>query len=229
MPGAIYIVAMLASASEAKLFTKRPQVRLRLKDSSGSQDTMGSTLTATLKPVPAVKNTIKILQRKTSSRTLIHCETLQRFAESVVDLKHEAAEKEKRGYQSMSKIAPVEGSDFFKESSFAEDDSVINELADLLKIPDMQPVPPKLSIRPTIRTRSSVTYRKDSISAEKQKLDVDLAGVMGKSSKTVLRKKKTGPLSLSKLLTPPVTTRVKVMSNSSGKKMRLKPVLGLNL
>lgn len=226
---AIYKIAMLESASEAKLFIKRPlraQGKLRLKDSSGSQETMGSTLT-TLKPVP--RSTIKTLQRKPSSRTLIHCETLQRFAESAVDLAGEAMEKEKRGYQSMSKIAPAEGSDFFKDSSFAEDDSVINELADLLKIPDLQPVPPKLSIRPSIRTRSSVTYRRENGAAEKPKSEVDLAGLLGKSTKTVLRRKKTGPLSLSKLLTPPVTTRVKIMTNTSGRKLRLKPVVAVNL
>ena len=223
---------MLATASEAKLFIKRPlraQGKLRLKDSSGSQESMGSTLTATLKPGSAARSAIKSLQRKSSSRTLIHCEALQRFAESAVDFQGEAAEREKRGYQSMSKIVPVEGSDFFKESSFAEDDSVINELADLLQIPDLPPVPPKLTIRPTIRTRSSVTYRKDSSSGEKPKAEVDLAGPLGKSGKTVLRRKKSGPLSLSKLLTPPVTTRMKIMPNPSGKKMRLKPVVVLNL
>jgi len=146
-----------------------------------------------------------------------------------VDLPGEAAEKEKRVYQSMSKIAPVEESDFFKDSSFAEDDSVINELADLLRIPELQPVPPKLSLRPTIRTRSSVTYRRENGAADKPKSEVDLAGLLGKSTKSVLRRKKTGPLSLSKLLTPPVTTRVKIMTNTSGRKLRLKPVVVVNL
>lgn len=217
---------MLPSVSEAKLFVKRPvkgTVKLRLRDSSGSQDTMGSTLTASLRP-PA---SLKILPRKNTTRTLIHCETLQHFTESAFDFKGASMEKEKRSYQSMSKIAPAEGSDFFKESSFAEDDSVINELADLLKIPEMPPKLPKATtIRPTIRTRSSVTYRRDNSSSEKPKSEVDLAGVIGgKTAKVVLRRKKTGPLSLSKLLTPPVTTRVRIVDNASGKKVRLRPTV----